>query len=220
MKNILQHPDGYIDPIRGQSRSANLSCVKRIAIAAGVVALVAVLVVGLSQAGGGGGGEGKSAGGACGKVSPSLAGAPGPLASVYGQGCQLLGGGPAAFKARLAALRGHPVVVNQWASWCGPCRAEFPHFQKTSVALGKRVAFLGVDSMDNDGDAAAFLKRYPIAYPSYKDGDGKVAQVFNGVGPLPKTVFYSPSGKLQYVHVGQYRDEAALRRDISRYAGA
>jgi hypothetical protein len=44
--------------------------------------------------------------------------------------------------------------------------------------------------------------------------------VFNGVGPLPKTVFYSPSGKLQYVHVGQYRDEAALRRDISRYAGA
>src|SRR3954470_4348318 len=135
-------------------------------------------------------------------------------------GCRLLGGGPAAFKARLASLRGHPVVVNQWASWCGPCRAEFPHFQRLSLSLGKRVAFLGVDAMDNDGDAAAFLKRSPIAYPSYKDGDGKVAQVFNGVGPLPKTIFYSRSGKLQYVHVGQYRDEAALRRDISRYAGA
>jgi cytochrome c biogenesis protein CcmG, thiol:disulfide interchange protein DsbE len=201
-------------------RSANLLLVKRIGIAIGVVAVVAALVIGLSQAGGGGGGEGKSAGGACGTVPASLAGAPGPLASLYDQGCQLLGGGPAAFKARLASLRGHPVVVNQWASWCGPCRAEFPQFQRLSRSLGKRVAFLGVNSMDNDGDAAAFLKRYPIAYPSYTDGDGKVAQVFNGVGPLPKTVFYSRSGKLQYVHVGQYRDAAALRRDISRYAGA
>jgi thiol-disulfide isomerase/thioredoxin len=194
--------------------------VKRIGLVAGALALVAVLVIGLSQAGGGGGGGGKSAGGTCGKAPPALAGAPGPLASLYDQGCQIVGGGPAAFKARLASLRGHPVVVNQWASWCGPCRAEFPHFQRLSLALGKRVAFVGVDSMDNNGDAAAFLKRYPVAYPSYEDGDGKVSQVFNGVGPLPKTVFYSRSGKLQYVHVGQYPTAAALRRDITRYAGA
>ena len=193
---------------------------KRVAIAVGAVALVAVVVVGLSQAGGGGGGEGKSAGGACGKVPARLAGAPKPLADLHEQGCELLGGGATAFKARLAALKGYPVVVNQWASWCGPCRAEFPHFQKLSVTMGKRVAFLAVDFQDNDGDAAAFLKRYPIAYPSYTDGDGKLSQVFNGVGPLPKTIFYSAGGKLEYIHVGQYRDEAALRRDISRYAGA
>ena len=220
MNNILQHPTGYIESFGWSRSSANLPRVKRIGIALGAVALVAVLVIGLSQAGGGGGGQGKSAGGACGKVSPSLSGAPAPLASLYGQGCRLLGGGPAAFKARLASLRGHHVVVNQWASWCGPCRAEFPHFQRLSLSLGKRVAFLGVDSMDNDGDAAAFLERYPVAYPSYIDGDGKVAQVMGGVGPLPKTVFYSRSGKLQYVHVGQYPNAAALRRDISRYAGA
>jgi cytochrome c biogenesis protein CcmG, thiol:disulfide interchange protein DsbE len=220
MNNILQHPTGYIESFGWSRSSANLPRVKRIGIVVGVVALVAVLVIGLSQAGGGGGGQGKSAGGACGKVSPSLSGAPAPLASLYGQGCRLLGGGPAAFKARLASLRGHPVVVNQWASWCGPCRAEFPHFQRLSLSLGKRVAFLGVDSMDNNGDAAAFLERYPVAYPSYIDGDGKVAQVMGGVGPLPKTVFYSRSGKLQYVHVGQYPNAAALRRDISRYAGA
>src|SRR3954449_12762235 len=219
MKDILQHPEGYFDPRTGQAASANLFLMKRVGIILGSLALVAVVVIGLSQAGGGGG-QGKSAGGACGTVPASLAGAPAPLASLHQQGCDLLDGGPDAFKQRLAALRGHPVVVNQWASWCGPCRAEFPHFQKASLALGKRVAFLGVDSMDNDGDAAAFLKRYPIVYPSYKDGDGKVAQVFKGVGPLPKTIFYSRSGKLQYVHVGQYRDEAALRRDISRYAGA
>jgi thiol-disulfide isomerase/thioredoxin len=193
---------------------------KLIGIVIGVLALAAVLAVGLSQAGGGGGGEGKSAGGACGTVPAQLKGSPAALASLHVEGCKLLGGGPAAYKQRLASLKGHPVVVNQWASWCGPCRAEFPHFQKLSASLGKRVAFMGVDSMDNNGDAAAFLKRYPIPYPSFEDGDGKVAQVFNGVGPLPKTVFYDSSGKLAFVHVGQYATEAALRRDIQRYAGA
>jgi thiol-disulfide isomerase/thioredoxin len=194
--------------------------VKRAGIVIGCLALVAVLVIGLSQAGGGGGGQGKSAGGVCGSVPAALKGAPAPLARLHAQGCDLLGGGPTAFKQRLASLKGHPVVVNQWASWCGPCRAEFPHFQKLSTSLGKRVAFLGVDSMDNNGDAAAFLKHYPVPYPSFEDGDGKVAQVFNGVGPLPKTVFYDAKGKLAFVHVGQYASESALRRDISRYAGA
>src|SRR5256885_5305059 len=83
-----------------ETASANLFRVKRIGIVIGAVALVAALVVGLSQAGGGGGGEGKSAGGACGKVPAALAGAPAPLASLYGQGCELIGGRPAALKAR------------------------------------------------------------------------------------------------------------------------
>lgn len=148
-----------------------------------------------------------------------LAGAPAPLAALHEQSARLLEGGVPAFEKRLAALRGTPVVINKWASWCGPCRAEFPHFQKLSRSLGKRVAFIGIDSMDNNDDARKFLKRYPISYPSYIDPSGKVAQVFNGVGPLPKTVFYDKRGKLAFVHVGQYRDEASLRRDIKRYAG-
>jgi thiol-disulfide isomerase/thioredoxin len=192
---------------------------KRAGIAIGVLALVAVLVIGLSQAGGGGGGQGESAGGACGTVPTALKGAPLPLASLHDQGCELLGGGPSAYKARLASLKGYPIVVNKWASWCGPCRAEFPHFQKASRSLGKRVAFMGVDSNDNYGDAAAFLKQYPVSYPSYKDGSNTVAQVFNGVVAFPTTVFYDASGKLQFVHQGQYATEAALRRDIKRYAG-
>ena len=49
------------------------------------------------------------------------------------------------------------MVVNKWASWCGPCRAEFPFFQSQSVKRGKRIAFLGVDGNDNDADAAEFL---------------------------------------------------------------
>ena len=217
MRHILQHPHGSIDPRTGQCASANLFRVKRIGLVLGALALAAVLAIGLSQTGGGGGG-GKSAGGACGEVPAQLAGAPKPLADLHDQSCDLLDGGPAAFKARLASLKGHPVVVNKWASWCGPCRAEFPLFQRASLALGKRVAFLGVDSNDNYGDAAKFLKQYPVSYPSYKDGDNRIAQVFNGVIAFPTTVFYDATGKLQYLHNGQYRDEASLRRDIARYA--
>jgi cytochrome c biogenesis protein CcmG, thiol:disulfide interchange protein DsbE len=191
--------------------------VKRIGIAGGALALVAIVAIGLTQAGGGTG-EGKSAGGACGSVPAELTGAPKPLADLHDQSCDLLGGGPKAFKARLAELRGHPVVVNQWASWCGPCRAEFPLFQRLSRSLGKRVAFLGVDSLDNEGDAKSFLERYPVSYPSYKDGDGTVGQVFSGGAALPRTAFYNAAGKLAYVHAGQYPTEWKLRVDIARYA--
>src|SRR4051812_11022392 len=79
MKIILQHPEGYFDPRTGQGRFVMLSGMKRVAIALGVLALVAVLVIGLTQAGGGGGGEGKSAGGARGGVPAQRPRRPGGL---------------------------------------------------------------------------------------------------------------------------------------------
>ncbi len=81
-------------------------------------------------------------------VSAALAGSPAVLASLHVQGNQLLSGGPTAFKARLKALRGHPVVVNEWASWCEPCQSEFPVFQRVSVRFGRQVAFVGLDARD------------------------------------------------------------------------
>jgi cytochrome c biogenesis protein CcmG, thiol:disulfide interchange protein DsbE len=163
----------------------------------------------------------------CGSDSPesagepsktALAGAPAPLASLHEQANKLLDGGPDGFKKRLRELRGYPVVVNKWASWCGPCRAEFPYFQAQSQKLGKRVAFLGVNSQDNDGDARKFLGEYPVSYPSYKDGDLAIAAEFNAVQAFPTTAFSDKKGELAYVHQGGYASQQKLADDISRYA--
>jgi cytochrome c biogenesis protein CcmG, thiol:disulfide interchange protein DsbE len=191
---------------------------KRIWIGAAVVVVVAFLVIGLVQANNGGSDKPKSAAPAAAKVRQELAGAPAPLAALHAQGSRLLPGGRDAFKARLAALKGHPVVVNKWASWCGPCRAEFPDFQKASVKYGKRVAFVGVDGNDNHGDATAFLEKYPVPYPSYEDPDGRIAQVLNATVAFPTTVFYDRDGKVSYIHQGQYLTGDKLEQDIKRYA--
>jgi thiol-disulfide isomerase/thioredoxin len=147
-----------------------------------------------------------------------LAGAPAPLASLHRQGNQLLPGGARAFEERLRTLRGHPVVVNKWASWCDPCRKEFPHFQRLSVELAREVAFIGVDSQDNADDAREFLEEYPVTFPSYEDPDQKVARVFNGQLAFPATAFYDREGELAYLKQGGYASEARLREDIERYA--
>jgi cytochrome c biogenesis protein CcmG, thiol:disulfide interchange protein DsbE len=154
-----------------------------------------------------------------GKPSPAaLKGAPAPLAALHRQSNDLLRGGPEAFKRRLHDLRGYPVVVNKWASWCGPCRGEFPYFQRQSVKLGKRIAFLGVNSQDNNGDARSFLRQFPVSYPSYEDGKLAIAAVFNGVQAFPTTAFYDRKGSLSYVHQGGYATESKLAEDIRRYA--
>jgi cytochrome c biogenesis protein CcmG/thiol:disulfide interchange protein DsbE len=147
-----------------------------------------------------------------------LAGAPAPLAGLHRQGNELLDGGADAFKARLKDLRGYPVVVNKWASWCGPCRFEFPFFQRQSVKHGKRIAFLGVDSDDSDGDAREFLSEYPIPFPSYKDPHLAVATELGAVQATPATAFYDSKGELAFLHQGGYSSESKLAEDIERYA--
>ena len=160
----------------------------------------------------------KSAAPAPAKQEAALAGAPAPLAKLHSQANDLLGGGPEAFDARLRELKGHPVVVNKWASWCPPCRAEFPFFQKQAVERGKEIAFLGVDGNDNDGDARAFLKRYPVPFPSYKDPDLKVSARMKAVAAFPSTAFYNSKGELAHVKQGGYATEEKLVADIERYA--
>lgn len=189
---------------------------RRLLIAIGGLGLIAVVVVGLSQTASNNKKPSSKAYPQA-EIERRLADSPPALAALHDQSSQLLPGGKTAFESRLAQLKGHPVVVNLWAAWCGPCRAEFPVFQRQGVDMGKQVAFLAVDSEDNHGNAADFLKRFPVPYPSYEDGRGRVAQDY-GVKGYPDTAFYDATGKRVYVHQGPYRDEAALAKDIRRYA--
>jgi cytochrome c biogenesis protein CcmG, thiol:disulfide interchange protein DsbE len=150
-----------------------------------------------------------------------LAGAPAALAALHEQGAQLLDGGLDAYGERLAALREHPVVVNAWASWCGPCEYEMPWFSRAAVRFGRRVAFVGVNAGDLDRDKArAFLHEHYVPYPSYVDPHNEIAQEIGVRAGLPTTVFYGRGGEVAYVHQGRYRDEDALVADVRRYAGA
>ncbi len=185
----------------------------------GVVILTAVLVIGLSQAGS------KQ------EDSPpakpfdlqaslrELEGAPAPLASLHGRAGQLLDGGVPAFQKELAALKGRPVVINKWASWCHPCRAEFPIFQQVATEKGKDIAFVGIDGADSTQPAERFLTQFPVPYPSYKDPAEKIAQTLKAVKNYPITVFMDREGRT-FIKQGGYRSADELRADIAKYAEA
>jgi cytochrome c biogenesis protein CcmG, thiol:disulfide interchange protein DsbE len=148
----------------------------------------------------------------------ALADAPPALERLYANGDELIAGGADELHDRIAALRGHPVVVNVWASWCGPCRFEFPDLQRVAAKLGDEVAFLGVDHDDSDDAARTFLDELPLPYPSITDPDGEVKQELGVVG-LPDTAFYDAQGKLVYVKQGPYTSADELQADVERYAG-
>lgn len=180
------------------------------------IGLALAIIAALAAAGCGANGEGDY-GGKHPDYAKALAGSPPPLAALHRQADELLPGGLEAYEGRLAALKGYPLVVNLWASWCGPCRFEFPTLQKLSAAYGKRVAFLGVNSQDSDDAAKTFLGEDPVPYPSYTDPN---RDIFNAVGAfaLPDTAFYDRGGKLLYLKQGPYTSHAELRADIRRYA--
>ena len=123
--------------------SPNLSYA-RIFLAAAVVA--AALTLAACGSGGNGAGNPDSNLSAEQASEPLPAGAPPQLVAIRDEANQLLDGGTDAFEARLEELRGTPVVVNKWASWCGPCRLEFPYFQSQAQKRGGEIAFLGVDA--------------------------------------------------------------------------
>jgi cytochrome c biogenesis protein CcmG/thiol:disulfide interchange protein DsbE len=148
----------------------------------------------------------------------ALAGAPPPLAALYRQANELLPGGVEAYERRIGALRGYPAVVNVWASWCGPCRFEFPHFQRAAARYGTRVAFLGIDSQDSDDAAATYLREEPVPYPSYTDPDEEIVESIGADLGLPNTAFYDERGQLVNLKQGPYREWAELQADIERYA--
>jgi thiol-disulfide isomerase/thioredoxin len=182
----------------------------------GAVALVAVLAVGISQSGGG---EAEPASTTAAVDTTALEGAPAPLAELHEKAGTIEPATIPSYRKQLRDLRGYPVVVNAWASWCGPCKLEFPFFRSVATQEGKRVAFLGVNVSDNRQDAQAFLKKQPVPYPHLEDGDARIVQKAGAAGGLPTTIFYDENGKRAFIHQGGYRSERDLLRDIERYTG-
>jgi thiol-disulfide isomerase/thioredoxin len=144
-----------------------------------------------------------------------LASSPPALAELHSQAGQLLGS-EQALAARLQSLRGYPVVLNVWASWCVPCRSEFPLFANASVKYGRSVAFLGADTEDQAVSARSFLAAHKVAYPSYQASTEALSALASFEG-VPTTMFFDRAGKLVYLHSGQYEAQGTLDRDVETY---
>ena len=149
----------------------------------------------------------------------AIAKAPPKLAQLYANGDQLIDGGEQAYDEVILSVRGYPVVVNNWGSWCGPCREEFPHFQQEAADHLDQVAFLGVDTEDSPDAYETFLRDNPIPYPSVADPDRELSK-WTGTGLVgqPNTLFYDRDGNLVYTHQGPYTSQDDLNADIQKYA--
>ena len=146
---------------------------------------------------------------------PRLAGKPAPevtLSLFNGQ------------ELRLSDYRGSIVVLNFWASWCDPCKAEAPllqHIDPRAVPDGATIAVIGVDlKNDKANDARAFIAEHGITYPTGQDTGGELAyrgpiEVAFGIAPnYPTTIFIRPDGVIDSVYIGQI-DQESLNRSIA-----
>jgi len=187
----------------------------------GVIVAIAVAAVAVAIAASGGGGSGTSQASSAPKPSKAeLRSLPKPLAENVSLGNQLIDEGVPALQDRLAKLRGYPVVVNQWASWCPPCRAEIPLFQKAAQQYQGKVAFLGIDMQDSRGPAEDFLSELPMPYPSIWDPDSAAISSLGGGQVSPTTALVDERGDVVFTRQGQYPDLPTLRADIQRLLGS
>jgi peroxiredoxin len=111
-----------------------------------------------------------------------------------------------------AELRGTPLVLNFYASWCSICDRELPDFERVSQQLGERVHVLGVNPQSNDTDAAqaSMIARNGVTYPTLRDPQDELLRQFNTTGGLPTTVFVDADGVVRKVHNGLLTEQLLL----------
>ena len=120
----------------------------------------------------------------------------------------------------LESLRGKTVVLNFWASWCGPCKDETPLLQKGWERWqGKDVVFVGVDVKDFRGDARSFVRRFGVTYPNVYDGKGSTVGRY-GVTGFPETYFIDALGRVVYRIAGPVDEAGELDEGIERALAA
>lgn len=135
------------------------------------------------------------------------AGEPGPLRAAWGRAAD-------DGNVDLAELRGTPVVLNYWASWCVPCRDEAPLLQRGWLrSRGAGVLFLGLDMQDATEDARVFIREFGLTFPHVRDGTNRTARRW-GVTGIPETFFISGQGRI-VGHVIGTLDEAQLAAGIA-----
>ena len=121
-------------------------------------------------------------------------------------------GAAAARRVGLRDLRGHPVVLNFWASWCEPCREEAPLLEGLARDYGARgLIVVGVDTQDLEAPAESFLVRYAVTYLNLRDPDGNAGRMFGTTG-VPETFFIDAAGRIQGKFPGEQLDAAVWRR--------
>lgn len=108
---------------------------------------------------------------------------------------------------KLSDFRGKAVIVNWYASWCAPCKAEIPEFQQAVDALGSQLVVLGVDYMETSDQASSILDEFGATYPAVLDTNGTVAEHYRVTQGLPTTFFLDKDGVLRAMKTGQVKPD-------------
>jgi thiol-disulfide isomerase/thioredoxin len=110
-----------------------------------------------------------------------------------------------------------PVVLNFWATWCGPCRLEMPYLEKVHEEMapkGVHFAAISLDNRRSEKRVAQYLEKYGVSLPVYRDPDGKIARLFK-VAAIPTTVVLGQDGKIHHMRRGfRLGDEVILKKEI------
>ncbi len=116
----------------------------------------------------------------------------------------------------IESLRGKTVVLNFWASWCGPCRDEMPLLQQGSERWKERnVVFVGIDIDDLRSDARSFLERFGVTYVNVYDGKSSTVGRYGATG-VPETYFIDADGRIRWRIAGPVVESADLDEGIER----